>query len=286
MMDEMVLNAGDCLCPTHASTATGVAINWGHQLGSGAVDRALFTFTEVATGIQTSVEVAPYIHYCFSLEAGLYQVAVRANGLATYRGVVELAAGKVVPLNPTLAPRVDVAPTLQGVLAGLEVPNPNITPRDLDVPANSTIALDSSHPPYKRDWQSVLIKDAEAAKRIIGHPNELWGVNHPRFAAPAPSVDSGPRDLAALAAKEYIYGNSASASQWKQLINEQVFKEGWSFPAFVYGTVTIYAGAVLIIGNRSNFFICQKLRMHVTATLRITGTGPGIVRPLSYESFC
>ncbi len=282
----MIIDPEECICTAHTPTSAGVAINWSHNLKPGAVDRALFVFTNLATGSQTQVEVPPYRHYCFSLNAGRYRVAVLANGCERYTGLVELTGGRMVPLTPVLNPRTDVSPTLKDVLVELSLPDPNVTPRDLDVPPHTTVTLDAAHPPYKQDWQMVQIKDVDAAKRILGHRDELWGIQEPRFSSLAPHLISSPRDLAAATAKEYIYGYSGSVVGWKQLINDIVFGEVWGFPAFVYGTVTINAGGVLVIGNGSSLFICQRLRMHVTATLRIIGTGPVVVRPLSYESFC
>jgi hypothetical protein len=132
----------------------------------------------------------------------------------------------------------------------------------------------------------ITITDVDAAKRIIGLDDELWGVDAPRYGRIVQSELLTPSALAAQVAKEYIYGNSATVASWKDLINTHVFSAPWVFPVFTLGIVTIHAGGVLRIGNGSNFFVCEKLRMHITAKLEITGTGPGVVWPLSYESFC
>ncbi|MDQ6832750.1 MAG: hypothetical protein M3008_05070, partial [Chloroflexota bacterium] len=205
-------------------------------------------------------------------------------GLQPYRGLVEAIAGEVAHIRPVLNPRVDTEPTLVDVLTHLGVPNIHMRTRDLDVPAGTTLVLDSNHPAYATDWQTVAIADVDAAKRIIGIADEVWGINAPRYGVATDSAN--PATLARSTAQEYIYGHAPSVAQWKEYVNRSIFAEGWLFAAFILGTVTINAGAVLVIGDNASFFVCERLRMHVTGTLRVTGHGPGLIQPLAYESFC
>lgn len=274
-------------CPHHpiTSTSSGVSIEWNHTLESQAVDRALFVFTDVATGNQTRYEVMPRIHTCLSLIAGLYRVAVFAKGLEIHRSLVQLQAGSVTAFKPVLNPSSQEPKTLRGILTRFDINQP-IKMRDLEVPKNSTVVLDMQSQEFKSDWKLVEIKDAASAKRIIGNSDDLWGGNVPRKAPLPLSTKTSPEEVARQTAHEYVYGNSATVQQWAKVIDDVVFDEVWKFPIFVWGTVTVNAGGVLVIGDRGNFFVCDRLRMHVASTLLIRGSGPIHVEPISFESFC
>ncbi|WP_211468220.1 hypothetical protein [Collimonas silvisoli] len=267
------------------SVASGVSVKWDHNGEPGAVDRALFVFTEAATGNQTRYEVSPRVHTCLPLAAGLYQVAVFAKGLEQYRGSLELMPGEPTSFTPILTPAKGTKKTLEDVLSRLEVDAVE-SPRDLIVPKNTRVVLDSRDQQYAHDWKNLSIKNVESAKRILGHPDNFFSSKFSRFPPPSLSMRSQPQDLAAATAREYVYGNSATVSQWQDQINSALFKEIWMFPVFILGTVTINAGGVLEIGNQANFFVCQLLRMHITGTLLIRGTGPNHIEPLALETFC
>ena len=275
----------NCPTATHETKAAGIAVDWGHTLPSDVERTAQVTLTNLTTGAQTNFTATDRLHQCLSLDAGVYRVSLISPGLKPYRGLVEARAGEVARLSPLLEPHDAERPTLQAVLANLGVTEPHGEPRDLDVPARTTVILDSSHPAYARDWKTVQIADVDAAK-IIGVADADWGVDAPRYGPLSAQDLSNPAALARATAREYIYGHSPSAAQWRDHINRHVFAETWSFFAFILGTVTINAGAVLVLNDASSFFICRKLRMHVTGTLRITGRGPGVIQPLAYKSFC
>ena len=275
------------VCPHHpiSSTASGVAIEWDHTLDSGSIDRALFVFTEVATGNQTRYEAIPRTHICFSLIAGLYRVAVFAKGLEIHRSLLELQPGSVTPFKPILNPNLEDPKTLKDVLTKFDIHRP-IKTRDLEVPKNTTVILDTQDDQFKSDWKTFEIKDVESAKRMIGHTDDMWNGNVPRNKSLTFSTLTNPEDVARQAAHEYVYGNSATVKQWAKVINDVVFDEVWKFPIFILGTVTINAGGVLVLGDQGNFFVCDHLRMHVTSTLLIRGSGPIHVEPISLETFC
>lgn len=281
------MNANAEACQQHSigSTSSGVAIEWDHNLEAGSVDRALFIFTELATGNQTRHEVVPKFHDCIPLVAGTYRVAVFAKGLESYRSTLELRPGSASPFKPVLNPKVEAAKTLKDVLAKFDL-NQIVNTRDLEVPKNSTVVLDMHDKRYNADWRNVEIKDVQTAKRIIGHSDELWGGNVQRFKSLSVSTQGSPEEIAGQAVREYVYGNAATVKQWTKQINEAVFSEPWLFPLFTLGTVTVNAGGVLVIGDKANFFVCERLRMHVTATLLIRGSGPIHVEPLVFETFC
>lgn len=282
----MLISTDKCLTGPHKTTSAGVSIGWDHTLDTLETRRALFTFINLDTGEQTKIEMPSFVNHCFSLVAGRYRVAVIAPGCEPHRGLVELTPGEVVPFHPTLNPRVDTQVTLKDVLTQLEVPHVDVSVRDLNVPAGTTVVLDSDHQAYAKDWQMITIRDVSSAKRIIGISDEIWGVNAPRFGVASQEEISDPATFAAFATREYVYGSSRSVERWTEHINREIFSEPWQFPIFILGTVTINAGAVLVVGKKSNFFVCGLLRMHVTATLKITGQGPGVIHPLAYESFC
>lgn len=280
----MHINTAECPRAPHTSTAAGVAIEWSDTLPSEEARSAVFTFTNLDTREQTTFEVSARTHHCFSLIAGSYRVAAISPGLQPYRGLVAAIPGEVAHIRPVLNARADTETTLADVMIHLGVPDIHTRTRDLEVPAGKTLILDSTHPAYATDWQTVAIADVDAAKRIIGIADGVWGIDAPRYGGVADAAD--PAALARSAAREYIYGHAPSVAQWKEQINRSIFAEKWSFAAFILGTVTINAGAVLVIGDKASFFVCQRLRMHVTGTLRVTGHGPGLIQPLAYESFC
>lgn len=274
-------------CPHHplGTNSCGVAVEWDHNLEPGFVDRALFVFTDVATDNQTRYEVPPRTHFCISLLAGLYRVAVFAKGLETHRSILDLRPGSVTALKPVLDRSRQTSKTLEDVLAKFEI-RESVQTRNLEVPKNTTVVFDSRSERFKHDWRNVEIKDVETAKRIIGHSNDLFPGNVPRFNLMTLSKQANPEQIARQAAQEFVYGNSATVKAWTNVINNSLFKEIWRFPLFIFDTVTINAGGVLVIGDKGNFFICERLRMHVTATLLIRGSGPIHVEPIALETFC
>lgn len=274
-----------CAADPIGATASGVTINWSHNAEPGSIERALFVFTEMATGNQTTHEVAPHVHTCFSLVAGTYKVAVIAGGLEQYRTTLELRPGMPAQLSPTLNAAKAAHKTLEQVLERFEL-GAKVFTRDLVVPKNTRVVFNSTDKQFAQDWHTVQVKDVAAAKRILGNDDALSG-GAARFANQMLSMRAGPADLASSAAREYIYGHSTSTAQWAREIDALLFKEAWNFPLFVLGTVIINAGGVLVIGGaNANFFVCERLRMHVSSTLLVRGVGPVHVEPVSLETFC
>jgi hypothetical protein len=265
--------------------ASGVTVEWDHSLQDSSIDRALFVFTEVATNNQTRLEILRRVHTCVSLVEGVYRVAVFAKGLQTYRGLVELRAGGTTRLTPTMDANTAPAKTLESVLQRLRIDGA-VESGDLVVPKNTRIVLDSSDAAQVKLWHKVSVSDVTAAKSILGNPDALFPGNVPRFVAPQPTVSSARSALLRAAAREYVSGNSAGASDWKREINTVVFDESMELSAFVLGTVTINAGGVLEVGTKSHFLICRLLRMHVASTLLVRGQGPVQIEPLAIETFC
>jgi hypothetical protein len=274
-------------CPPHSigSTSSGVAVEWNHTLEGGLIDRALFVFTEVATGNQTLYEFAPGIRLCLGLIAGTYKVAVFAKGLEIYRSSLDLQPGVVTPFKPVLGPSTQGTTTINDILGKFDI-NEKIATRDLNVAKNSTLVLDSQDSQFKTDWRTLEIKDVDVAKRIIGNSDNLWAGGLPRFQSTIPALQMTPEQVAVQSAREYVYGNSAVVKDWAKVINDNIFSQVWRFPLFLFDTVTINAGGVLVVGDRGNFFVCERLRMHVTATLLIKGSGPIHVEPASFNTFC
>jgi hypothetical protein len=250
------------------------------------VSEGVLTLTNLATDAQLSYPIFAMMRPCLALEAGLYRVALHAMGREPYRGLVEVAPGTAVAVKLELPRQAANPPTLPDILRQLEVPNPNVEPRDITVPEGRTVELSSDLDVFRPDWQQITLADLDAAKRTIGIDNDTWGVDAPRYGMVTHEGVPPPDGSIERLAKEYIYGNSATVSAWKEYINAQVFKERWTFTVFVYGTVTISRGGMLRITDRSSFFTCQKLRMHISSTLEVRGTGPGVIWPASYESFC
>ena len=266
--------------------ASGVHVEWRHPFQEEYSDPALFVFTSVDTGDETQHYVKPNTSYCISLSAGLYRVAIFAKDLKNYKGALDLKPGVATKLSPMLEHADSPPKNLQTVLAKFDIKRFEHDRRDLTIKERQTLVLDIDDRKFSGAWSSVEIKDVAAAKRIIGHPDEMWGINHTRFKLADVSDQDDPELMARHFAREYVYGNSAKVDHWKDQINRFVFDETWKFPLFVFGTVTINAGGVLVIGDKGNFFVCEKLRMHVTSTLVIRGSGPIHVEPISIETFC
>jgi hypothetical protein len=281
----MNMNPEPCSPPSIGWTASGVTVEWSHNSKTISGEPALFVFTELATGNQTQYQIAPNFHTCLPLTAGIYSVAIFAKDLERYRGTLDLRPGATTLFKPVLNPSTLAPKTLKQVISRFDVDHA-FGARDLDVPRNTTVVLDQNDTKFSSDWKQVEIKDVATAKRIVGYPNEIWSANYPRFKALSVSLNDNPDALARQASREYVYGNSATVKQWEDQINQSVFDETWRFPLFILGTVTINAGGVLVIGDRANFFVCERLRMHVTATLLIRGAGPIHVEPVSLETFC
>jgi hypothetical protein len=208
-----------------------------------------------------------------------------AKDLERHRATLDLRPGATTSFKPVLNPATPVQKSLKDVVARFNV-NQTRDLRDLEVPKDATVVLDNNDAKFDGDWTHVEIKDVATAKHILGHPNEIWSANYPRFASLDVSLKDNPQTIARRSAQEYVYGNAAMVKQWEDQINLTVFDEVWRFPLFILGTVTINAGGVLVIGDKANLFVCERLRMHVTATLLIRGAGPIHVEPLSMETFC
>jgi hypothetical protein len=285
VIDVPKITTNECPPAELPSQAAAVAVEWKHTLGAGTVDRAVFTFTERRTGEQTRAEIEPGLHRCISLAAGPYRVVAAARGLELYRDTFELSPGQIVPVRPVLNPRPLRTPELADLFAKFLI-TPRESVRDLEVPTGRNIVLDATNPEFKRDAQTVAIKDIETAKRMLGNADALWGAGEPRFSSPVFSRHNSPAELARTAAREYVYGNSATVAQWSELINRHVFDEAAEFFTFGFGTVTINPRATLTLGVRSHVLLCRRLRIHATGTLLIRGTGPVHVEPLEIEAFC
>jgi hypothetical protein len=281
----MYTHAASCDPSSIGSTASGVTVEWSHNSKTTSGEPALFVFTELSTGNQIQHQIAPNFHTCIPLNVGIYSVGIFAKDSERYRGTLDLRPGATTSFKPVLNPAASVPKTLNDVVARFNV-NHDFGARDFEVPRNATVVLDSNDTRFSGDWRPIEIKDVASAKRIIGHPNEIWSANYPRFEPLDVSLKDNPATIARQAAHEYVYGNAATVKQWENQINQAVFSEVSKFPLFILGTVTINAGGVLVISDQANFFVCERLRMHVTATLLIRGAGPILVEPISLETFC
>ncbi|MEZ0362872.1 hypothetical protein ACAG26_04105 [Mycobacterium sp. pUA109] len=279
-----MLVVGECECPPPAPPAPGwISLDLGH-IAAESLAGGVMTFTNLDTAAQQRIDLAHFADPCFWLIPGRYRVAVNLVGHEPFRSVVQVVSGQQAQVRPELVKASAPAPTLHDILHELQVGELGVDPRDLTVPAGQTVVLTSDHPVYKSDWQPVTLANVDDAKRVIGISNATWGVDTARYGTAA--YPFTPAASAERAAKEYIFGNSETVSEWKNHINNTIFNEAWTFALFTYGVVTINRGGVLRINDKSSFFICQKLRMHVTAKLDIRGKGPGLIWPAAYESFC
>jgi hypothetical protein len=275
----------DCTCEPKPPTDAWVSLNLADVPADLVADSTL-TLTNLQTGVQQAIDlVRP--RDCLPIAAGQYRAAFHTPGHEPWRDLVAVEPGEPVSIRPTPAKVLTPNLTMQDVLTKLRAPKIDISVRDLDVPTKTTIVLgDHLKGPYEADWQMTRLDNVDTAKEVLGIADADWGVSAPRYGSLHEQTEFTPTTVAAQAAKEYIFGNSATASQWKSIVNSEIFKEAWEFRIFQYGVVTIHAGGVLRITDKSSFFTCEKLRMHTTAKLEVRGKGPGVIWPLSYESFC
>lgn len=275
----------DCTCEPNPPTDGWVSLNLA-DVPADLVANSTLTLTNLQTGVQQVIDLVR-VRDCLSIAAGQYRAAFHTPGHEPWRELVAVESGEPVSIRPT-PEKVD-APnlTMKDVLTKLRAPKINISVRDLDVPTKTTIVLgDSLGAAYAADWQITRLDNVDTAKAILGIADADWGISSPRYGSLHGQTEFTPTTVAAQAAKEYMFGNSATVSQWKPVVNAEIFKEPWEFRIFHYGVVTIHAGGVLRITDKSSFFTCEKLRMHTTAKLEVRGKGPGVILPLSYESFC
>jgi hypothetical protein len=274
----------------HPSTKTAEPSGW-VRLDTSAIpaDRrigAVTTLTNLETSEQFHLNIPPGEHFCLPLNSGRYRLAFTIAGHEPYSTLVNVDAGKAVKLSPDLVPDAARKFELSDILRALYAPNPDVAARDFTVPAGQTVELSSDVASYQPDRQTIEIADVDAAKRIIGITDAQWGIAAPRYGSPPTRGDLTSGQAAEWAAREYIFGYSQSVASWKEHINNTIFMSPWTFHLFAYGTVTVNRGGVLRINDNSSFFTCEKLRMHVSSRLEVRGTGPGVIWPASYESFC
>lgn len=281
-MQEMLF-ANECDCPPPAEPSPGWISLDMSNVPAESLTGGVMTLTNLDTAAQQRINLALSVDPCFWLTPGRYRVSVNLVGHEPFRTVTHVVSGHPAHVRPEVAKTSAPAPTVHDILHELQL-DQTVDPRDLTVPAGKTVVLTSDHPAYKQDWQPITLVDVDDAKRVIGISDAAWGVDAARYGAAETSFT--PAASAERAAREYIFGNSATVSEWKTHINNTIFKEPWSFALFTYGVVTVNRGGVLRLNDKSSFFICQKLRMHVTAKLDIRGKGPGLIWPAAYESFC
>jgi hypothetical protein len=277
--------SNDCTCRPKPSADGWVSLNLA-DVPADLAAKSTLTLTSLQTGVQQVIDLVRR-RDCLPIAPGQYRAAFNTPGHEPWRDLVTVQSGEPVGVRPTPA-KVD-APnlTMKDVLTKWRAPNVEVAVRDLDVPAKTTVVLGANLKGHHAgDWQTTLLEDVDTAKEILGIADSDWGIPAPRYGSLHEQAELTPTTLAAQAAKEYLFGNSATVSQWKSLVNSEIFKEAWEFRIFHYGVVTIHAGGVLRITDKSSFFTCEKLRMHTTAKLEVTGKGPGVIWPLSYESFC
>ncbi|MDQ2632080.1 MAG: hypothetical protein M3Y75_14085 [Actinomycetota bacterium] len=154
-----------------------------------------------------------------------------------------------------------------------------VDPRPLEVPCESTVVLDSRRYYDKRDFAVLMPESVDDLKRWIGTPDAAIGHDLPRFGTVPELNMKGKEELGqseqeALGkiAREYIFGNSKLVAEHKGLIDRELLK--WTardIAIFFFTVVTIDAGATLEVGNNSNVFTCDELRIHRNGTLSIVG---------------
>lgn len=271
-------------CKYNEPILGGVSIEWSQNLKEQNIQSAHFVFTELATSEQFRFDVSSLVSPCFHLNPGKYRVTVSAAGLETHRETVEIRPGAMTSFKPYLKENLNKPKTFNDILNRFGInDHKNIT--SLEVPANTTLELNSKDIEFEKRWASLEIKDIDTAKKFIGVPDNLWG-KEARYNNKILSVNVEPEHLIKDITKEYLQGNSQLVNKWKDNINSMMFAESLNIALFPFDTVTINAGATLTMGVNSHIFICRLLRMHATATFKAHGSGPIHIEPLQIEIFC
>lgn len=222
------------------------------------------------------------------LAAGSYTAVVTATGYEPFRAHLDIVAGGVTELVAKLEQVRTCAPTLRQIVERYGIRWNEHAVHDLVVPEGAAIALDSRSPDYADHRHAVRIDNVERAKEAFGIPDTHWPGGAARYgtqySAEPRDVDKGRASLAMLAAlREYIYGNSKSVAPWRGMLNELLARDPIEATYYVYQNIDVGRNAMLVLGDTS--LLCNRLRVHFTGRVVVTGAGPVRVEMNRYQLY-
>jgi hypothetical protein len=216
---------------------------------------------------------------------GDYSLQAFAVGYGVGRDFVRIGPDHVTKITLRLAPAPAQAPvpTLAERLAVYGLSPQTAHLGDLHVKDRKRVVLDYKQYPHADQFTVLRPKSIQDLKRWVGSKPKAFGHDAPRF-GPLPAVTArrlqsqvslAPTDRAALQAlaREYIYGNVRSVTQFETLLNGYISWVASTIlvPIFHYNVVTIDNGAVLEAGNGSSVFFCDVLRVQTNGTFLVVG---------------
>src|SRR5437879_3104559 len=140
-----MLRSEQCICESQQPSEGWLSIDLAELP---AVDNnSVLTVTHLNTDTQQVLSFARFRH-CFPIVAGDYRLAIHSYNHEPFQDIVTIKPGEQTRLRPSMRQVEESERSLRSVLTTLEVDNVDVQPRDLDVPHNKTIVLDSTHEPY------------------------------------------------------------------------------------------------------------------------------------------
>lgn len=221
------------------------------------------------------------------LPPGEYTMQIAARGFETVRGLVEVNPRKGFTVDAALKPRTRKVRTFEERLAKYGIDASKTEIGELNVPANTTLALNHQNDREKRGFKMLQADTITKVKEWIGSDDARFGHDRAVY-GPLPDpkhlrrLDDDNIDLRELdsdevravtaLAREYIEGNSKAVARYEPVLSKAI-KVGLhdaiaKFPLYFYRVVTIGPGATLEVGNGSAIFSCDELRIHKTGKLK------------------
>jgi hypothetical protein len=226
------------------------------------------------------------------LPAGGYSVVATAPGFKPHRTYVEVVSNDQTGLRVHFDEPPQKPLSFAERLGSYGLKAEPGTLRNLTVEDGATVTLTPSSKAFVLDMRVLNITNIDDAKKILGHSDEYWPGERPRYGQvvePEPSNLADTPDESNLlldarfAIREYVYGNSQTVSGWKPYLNNWLSASAIPFPIFLYEDVTVGAHCLLNIGSAGLF--CNRLRVHYTGRVKVTGSGPTVIEVSTYEQF-
>jgi hypothetical protein len=219
------------------------------------------------------------------LPSGEYTMQILVRGFETIRGLATVDPKKPFAVDAVLKPRKKQTRTFEERLTKYGIDASKTEIGELNVPAETTRALNHETDPDKRGFKMLHADTIADVKGWLGSDDAKFGHDRPVF-GPLPEAkqlsrlrDAGvdlrqldPDEVKAVTAiaREYVEGNSKAVALYEPVLNQalKASLDASRIPLYYYRIVTIAAGATLEIGNGSAIFACDELRIHKTGKLK------------------
>jgi hypothetical protein len=224
------------------------------------------------------------------LPTGEYSVTVLASGHTPHRTYTEIKEGQTSTIIAYLERTNEQPDLFAQKLKKYGVMYDSSSLPNLRVQAGTKVVLDPKSPEFGLDIHYTEMRTIYHVKSVLGHPDEYWPMEHPRFGRLAPTRPpaGGLESLtpaARAAMQEYVYGNSKSVVAWQSTLDNWLAVNPINVGIWVYGDVDVAANAVLEIGEDG--LICDTLRVDPTGTVEVSlsGNRPIHIEMNTYEEY-